>query len=79
MSDRGKCYMPERAKVLWEVLVAPLDRERSPEAIRSKQMRRGYRGATVWECDAAGIVIGWEWRGAWFPGFSDRAIEGALA
>jgi hypothetical protein len=72
-------YLPEKAKVLWEVggaagpgAVAGTD----PAQVR---MRSGYRGPAVWECDAAGIVIGWEWWGAGFPGFSDRAIEGALA
>ena len=34
--DSNKCYLPEKAQVLWEVQVAPLDRERSPEAIRHK-------------------------------------------
>ena len=45
----------------------------------TSRVRCGYRGGAVWECDAAGIVIAWEWWGAGFPGFSDRAIEGALA
>jgi hypothetical protein len=43
------------------------------------RVRCGYRGAAVCECDAAGIVIGWELWGAGFPGFSDCAIEGTLA
>jgi hypothetical protein len=34
--DSNKCYLPEKAKVLWDVQVVPLDRERSPEAIRHK-------------------------------------------
>jgi hypothetical protein len=32
----NECHLPEKAKVLWEVQVARLDRERSPEAIRHK-------------------------------------------
>jgi hypothetical protein len=34
--DSNKCYLPEKAKVSWDVQVVPLDRERSPEAIRHK-------------------------------------------
>jgi len=34
--DSGKCYLPQKADISWDVKVIPLDRERAPEAIQHR-------------------------------------------
>jgi len=67
--DSNKCYLPEKAQVLWEVQVCRWTGSGSRKRSGTSRARCGYRGGAVWECDAAGIVIAWEWWGAGFPGF----------